>query len=352
MESNKIFKTKIKDFEILEEVVLNLLEHEVDILIEKIPILKKYGLTKKKNYDEVRVYIKSLVRKNKKLRDTILNVWNTRCNVLKINNNLIENITIKGKVQEKFLSKYNKDMLEIATYLWRVEDEQLNAQGDAVFNIFKEKKEDEKVSEEVSDEKTMVLNKNSLDVLDIDSCINSMINIKNDLLKNKAKLEEQDKVKVIIEKAFKDNRDIKNLKKEITKLSKKCDEITENYSRETQRLEENLKFLKKDNESLKEVIRDQTKEIKKININKNIQEVNLEINSSIKGLEEKFSKMIAKNQKEMIQIIQNKLNDFESEIKNIKITEKNVKEEIKEKPMEGTQETNINLLNEISSLLD
>ena len=282
----KIFITNIDDFEIFDLMIEYFQDDRLRLIIEKNPLLKfacipTNGKRFRFNRDIVKEKVKEFVRKDKKIRISLLKVWEkTVVNQIKEIDLLSNTEDIHEKLSEGKTAEY---IFKSCTILWQKSKLDLNKCGDKLYEIYKEKINEFNDSKVNIEETGM---NNDIMSLTLGECIQDLVNAKKEIIdlndKIKKKEEEAEKLKSNFNSII-DNRD---LKKEIKLLSKKINEVDLRIKDENEKLNIEICELKKDNLELRKKLDTIDKNLSSINMNtliKTLSESQNDFNNTLKG---------------------------------------------------------------------
>lgn len=295
--AKKIFKTSIEDNEIIKEILYKFTINDFEMLLENDLILKhrcKAENFRKTNSDKekVRLKIVEFMKDSNKLKQKILDTFDLRSEV----NEHVKEIKEKNKLSiDNILKEYKDEILEFSVFLWRCNSTQDNDLADELYSIYKIERVcelDNQKENEINRGDCMDDNK-ELFSMTLQDCIKKFSSIDEEL---KAKDNIINQQKEIIKNLEKNNSTyIKDIKKEISQLSKRIEKIDSENIKNFKETYEEFKLIKKENESLKQLIELQNKELKKINLNKVIKDINQDNVEQLKKIEKSISKVIENN---------------------------------------------------------
>ncbi|MBX9184570.1 hypothetical protein [Clostridium sp. K04] len=286
----KIFKTNIDDFEILDLIIEYFQDDNLRLIIDENPLLKfscipEGGKRFRFNRDVVEVKVKEFIRKDRKIRISLLKMWE------KIVVNEIKEIDFILTTEDMYTKlskgKTSKYIFRSCTILWQKNKLDLNKCGDKLYEIYKEKINSQ--NEEFNDSQAKIEEigmNNDIMSLTLGECIQELVNAKKEIIelneKVKEKENESQKLKSNLDSII-DNRD---LKKEIKFLSKRINEVDLLIKEENEKLNTELCEIKKENVELRKKIEAIDKSISSINMNtliKTLSESQNNFNNTLKG---------------------------------------------------------------------
>ena len=314
--AKKIFKTTIEDNEIIKEIIscftINDLENliENDILLKHICNIKKNKITNSK--EEIKSHIIKVIKNNYSIKQKILDIWDlnrdTKDYIKKIkkeNRFLIKNI----------LENYEDKLLDISSFLWRCNSVEDNRFADELYKIYITKKQkNEEVGCDFMEENKELLS------MTLQDFIERIIKYDNDLELKDCIINEQ---KETIKKLEKKINNLTIIKKDISQLNKKFIEIENNNKLIYKQIEEYITCMK--NDDLKQLIQEQNKELKKINLRKGLKDINENNNNMLLNFERSIIKCLDEtlknHEKKISDMMEDKVNYILNSIKTKKSEE-------------------------------
>lgn len=230
------------ELELCEYMINNMSDDDLKELILNNPSLRiKYGAFDKKNFKyerekAVNIAI-SLLKSNKALRESIIDVWETESLVIYSDNNIESIEDVKKLIKEE---PTVKDMLSLAIVLWGKSSLELNEYGDEIFNnclLNKYKNKDEKEVSTMNDTSKILS-------MNLAECIDAISNYEAKIKEYEEKLKAKDEIIKELREQLKLNIESKEIKKEITKIGKgiqKSNSDLKTYSDNTTKLVDTLK---------------------------------------------------------------------------------------------------------------
>lgn len=244
-------KSSYSEIEVCEYMINKMNDDSLKSLVIDNPSLRiKYGAFDKKYFKYEREKAintaVSLSKSNKSLRESIIDRWKVKSNLIFRNGMSMDNIEDVEKYIKKDLC--DEDMFLLAIELWRKPSSELNEYGDEIFKNClsnKYKSKDERKVKKMNCETSNVLSMN------LAECIEAISNYDAKIKEYEEKLKAKDEVIKELREQLKVNGDSKELKKEVAKLgrivqtsSSEIKSYNDNTEKEVERLKTELSDIK------------------------------------------------------------------------------------------------------------